>query len=102
MSAVPITLDIKCSPVVLANLRRMAAEAGLKQGPYAQLLFDAAYAAKAKAAVTDVDIDRMVALVALCAAQPDAEIAAALGCETAIVAKIRRAWLKTFDTRGRG
>lgn len=94
----PLTLHV--SARVFDRLGGAAREAGLSRALYAQRLFDAAYAAKVGHG-DDRDIDRMVSLVALLEGRTDEDIAAALGCTTDLVARIRAAWRHALATGAR-
>lgn len=89
----PISITIKVPAAAHMKLHQMGKARAYKPSDYAQLLFDAAFAARIGqergAPVTDAELDQQVRLVFACAGQADtAAIAKATGVPEPRVVKI--------------
>ncbi|RUM97893.1 hypothetical protein EET67_09750 [Pseudaminobacter arsenicus] len=96
MPPAPISITIKVPPRAHQRLHEMAKPRGYTTTAYAQLLFDAAFAARVGQErddpISDAELDEQVRLVFACAGQGDAAaIAKATGVPAARVDRILQA-----------
>jgi hypothetical protein len=106
MAVQPVSITIKVAPRAHQCLHAMGKPQGYSPTTYAQLLFEAGFAARIGqvrgAPVTDAELDEQVRLVFAFAGQGNtAAIAKATGMLEARVVKILDAW-KTVKRTGRG
>jgi hypothetical protein len=96
----PIQMTVMLTPVAHRRLFESAGAKGYKASAYAQMLFDAAFAARIGQErgepASDAELDEQVRLVFACAGQGDtAAIARATGVPEARVVRILEAWKDT-------
>jgi hypothetical protein len=100
-----ISLTIKLPPQAHQRLHAMAKPRGYTASAYAQLLFDAAFAARVgqerETPASDAELDRQVSLVFACAGQGDTNaISRATGVAPARVEAILAAWRRSANRKG--